>query len=86
MVNVPSRYLTALAALFVAIVFIIVLNAEHEVQPLWAGRSGFPVAYMWIARWVDLLAQSMMLLAIIVAVSHLLKEVIGHWESLTPTR
>lgn len=82
----PSRYLTALAALFVAIVFAVVLNVEREIQPLWASRGGISVAYMWIARWADLLAQSMMLLAIIVAISHLLKEVIGHWESLTPTR
>lgn len=75
-----------MAALFAAIVFVVVLSVEREIQPLWASRGGIPVAYMWIVRWVDLLAQSMMLLAIIVAVSHLLKEVIGHWESLTPTR
>ncbi|MEM1509741.1 MAG: hypothetical protein QXY49_03585 [Thermofilaceae archaeon] len=82
----PSRYLVALAAFFIAIIFLIILNAEREIQPLWASRSGFPVAYMWIARWLDLLAQSMMLLAIIVAISHLLKEVVERWESLTPTR
>lgn len=61
-----------LAIMLVAILAII--YAEEEVLPKeWSPRLDVRPYAAWLARWVDVLAQVMILLLAMLAVSHLIK-------------
>ena len=81
-----GRRLAPLAAALAAVISISALAIEVQLERVWESVRTVPLAYMWTARWIDLLAQAMILMAVVVAVTHMLREVIGPWRSSTPTR
>lgn len=81
-----SRLLTALTIVASVALALVILRLEEAVEPLWAEARTFSLALMWTARWIDVFAQLLLLISVIVAVSYLLSEVGRGWPSSTPTR
>lgn len=81
-----SRRLSALAAASAAAVTMVIFTLEASISPLWKEARVASLAYMWITRWVELLAQLLIVVAILAAVSHIFREVEREWMLSTPTR
>lgn len=77
-----ASLLTAAATTAVALALLIV---EREVRPVWTAARAEPLSLLWTARWADMLAQLLLLVAVVVAISHLLSEVGEKWRLSTHT-
>lgn len=74
------RVLTAVSAICLAAAAVALAMAEELVKPAWRPRPPAPPVYLWVDRWVDVMAQALVLLAAMAAVAHLLRG----WESGRP--
>ena len=81
-----SRRLSVIAAAAAAAMAILLYRIEVSAQVVWVEARTASLGYMWVARWTELLAQLLLLVAILVAVSHIFGEGEAAWRPLTPTR
>lgn len=81
-----SKVASLLIAFVAIAVALILLAVEREVRPVWAEARELPLSLLWTARWADMFAQLLILVAVIVAVAHLLSGVEERWQSSTRTR
>ncbi|MEM0042641.1 MAG: hypothetical protein QXO64_02060 [Thermofilaceae archaeon] len=81
-----SRLVSLAMAVVTTAVALILMAVEHELRPAWFVAREQPLALLWTARWADMFAQLLLLVAVVVALLHLLSEVGERWRSSTPTR
>lgn len=81
-----SRRISAAAAAVSAIVAIVLYAIEIPLPSLWAEARQVSLAYMWVARWAELLAQLLLLVAVLIAVSRMFEGVSQRLSPSTPTR
>jgi len=81
-----SRRLSAAAAAAAAVMAILLYSVELSAPSTWAEARTVSLGYMWVARWEELLAQLLLLVAILVTISHIFKESGSPWSPSTPTR
>jgi len=81
-----SRLVPLAIAVITIAVALTLLAVERELKPTWTEAREQPLALLWTARWADMFAQLLLLVAVIVALLHLLSEVGERWRSSTPTR
>ncbi len=81
-----SRRLSAAAAAAAAVMAFLLYSVEIGAPSTWAEARTVSLGYMWVARWAELLAQLLLLVAILVAVTHIFEEGDALRSSLTPTR
>lgn len=80
-----SKVISLLIAAVTTAVALTLLVVEEEVTPVWASARTEPLSLLWTARWADMLAQLLLLVAVVVAITHLLSGVSEKWRSSTPT-
>lgn len=80
-----SKVISLLIAAVTTAVALTLLVVEEEVTPVWTSARAEPLSLLWTARWADMLAQLLLLVAVVVAISHLLSGVSEKWRSSTPT-
>ena len=68
-----SRLLALMSAIALILIVLVVCRVEEAIKPLWEVRGFVEPYHMWVERWVDVLAQALVLLASVAAVSHLLR-------------
>lgn len=81
-----SRRLSAAAAAAATVMAILLYSVEIGAPSTWTEARAASLGYMWVARWAELLAQLLLLVAILVAVSHIFEEGGSSWSPSTPTR
>jgi len=72
-----SRMYFAATALSLLLIALLALRISARIEPSWNAREPLPSAYLWSARWADVIAQALILLAAIAAVAHVLRRVTG---------
>lgn len=70
-----SKVYFASTALSLLLIALLALHISARIEPSWSARESIPPAYLWGARWADVMAQALILLAAVAAVSHVLKRV-----------
>jgi len=81
-----SRRLSAVAAAAAAAVAVLLYGVEIGVPTLWVEARTAPLSYMWVVRWAELLAQLLLLVAVLIAVAHMFREGEAAWRSSMHTR
>lgn len=69
-----SKRLSATAALAAAAIAILLYIVVAGAPSLWVEARTASLGFMWVARWVELLAQLLLLVAVLVTVSHIFEE------------
>lgn len=66
--------ITAIGLVVVLIAILFIIYMEEEILPkTWVVRLEVKPYELWIARWIDVLVQVMILLLAMIAVSHLVR-------------
>lgn len=81
-----SKWVSLLIAIVTTAVAITMLVVEEEVKPIWTKARAEPLSRLWTARWADMFAHLLLLVAVMVTISHLLSEVRGKWRLSMPTQ